>query len=322
MPRRLSFFVASLQLARVGLVLTAVSNIWLVVWVSRAEEGLARDARPPGLAPWAALLTTAAVAVGTYVFGMTLNDLMDIRRDRVLAPDRPLPSRRVRPATAMALAVAALLTAVAGSVPLGAHSTLLCLVTATMILFYNGPGKYIAGLGILTLGFIRAAHMLIADPDLLYLWPVWLTMTHVVGLSAACHRLEEKRPALSGPHLWVVTLGWAFVSVAMFAWMNRQGSLTFSGRPWVWVGPSIAAAAFVAIAFRTVRRAPRPQAAGGLLMKRGLIWLIVYDAAWLAGIGAWRAAAINAALLPITFLLMLVVRHLRTLADGPAGFRR
>jgi hypothetical protein len=315
MARRLSLLVASLQLARIGLVLTAVSNIWLVMWLGRGPAG-------GGLQTWAALATTAAVAVGMYIFGMTLNDLMDARRDRVLAPDRPLPSRRIRPATAMALAVAALLVAVAGSVPLGAVSTLLCLVTATMVLFYNGPGKHITGVGILTLGLIRAAHMLIAAPGLMYLWPVWLTMTHVVGLSAACHRLEGKRPWLTGAHVWTVTLGWAFVSVVAIGWMMHQESLTMPGRPWIWAGPVAAMAGFVAVALRTVWSAPTPQAAGGLLMKRGLIWLIVYDACWLAGAGLWGPAAVSATMLPATWLLMVIVRQLKTLSEGPVTFQR
>ena len=316
MARRLLTFVALLQISRVGLVFTAISNIWLVVWLSSAEGDSAEAI------PYDALAGSAAVAVGMYIFGMTLNDVLDMRRDRVLAPDRPLPSRRIRPATATILAFGALLVAIAASVPLGTRSALLCTATAAMVLFYNGPGKHIAGLGVLTLGLIRGAHMLIADPGLGYLWPVWLTITHVVGLSALCHRLEDKRPLLLGAHLWIVALGWAFVSVVMIGWMEQRDSLTLLGRPWIWAGPAAAIFGFLCLAVYTVGKTPRPQAAGGLLIKYGLIWLIVYDTAWLAGAGLWLAAAIHAMLIPATWLLMAAVRWLKLLAQTPAGFQR
>ena len=221
--------------------------------------------------------------------------------------------------------MAALLVAVAGSVPLGSRSTLLCILTATLVLFYNGPGKHIAGLGIVTLGLVRGIHMLIADPRLGYLWPVWLTVTHIIGLSALCHRLEEKRPPLAGPHVWVVTLGWAFISIAMIAWMEQRDWLILRGpvdRPWIWAGPGIAAVLFVLIAIHTTRTAANPQAAGALIMKRGLLWLIVYDAAWLAGAGLWKAAAVNGALLPATWLLMSLLRQLKVLTQSPVQFQR
>lgn len=318
MARRLLTILALLQLSRIGLVLTAVSNIWLVVWLGRAQRGV----QPAAEAPYGALAVAAAVAVGMYIFGMTLNDLLDMRRDRVLAPDRPLPSRRVRPGTATTLAVAALLVAIAGSVPLGRASTLLCIVTAAGVLFYNGPGKHIAGVGVLTLGLIRAVHMLIADPGLAYLWPVWLTLTHVVGLSALCHRLEEKRPPLMGTHIWIATLGWAFVSVAMIGWMARADALTLPDRPWIWVGPGIAAGLFLVMAVSTIWRSTTPREAGAQLMKWGLIWLIVYDAAWLAGAGLWTAAAIHGSLIPATWLTMLAIRRLKAATVGPVTFQR
>ena len=37
----------------------------------------------------------AMVSVGLYGFGMSLNDIIDRRRDRQISPGRPLPSGRV-----------------------------------------------------------------------------------------------------------------------------------------------------------------------------------------------------------------------------------
>ena len=295
--QRPSRLLALLQLTRAGLALTALSNIWLVLWLDRYLNPLhaMRDL-------WVDLLSTAAVALGTYTFGMTLNDLMDARRDRLIHPDRPLPSGRLSPATAAAIVVGSLLVAIAGSIPLGTHSTFLALATATLILFYNGPGKHVAGLGILLLGIIRALHMLIAAPEIGFLWPAWLALTHVAGVSALCHRLEEKRPPLIGAHVWLLTLGWAFLSLGVIGWMGREGQLTLPNHPWALIWPGAAAVAFLIPLSIILSRSPDPRRAGRTLMKLALAWLILYDASWLASLRLYTPALIHASLLILTLL--------------------
>lgn len=320
MAQRLGQLVACLQLTRIGLALTAVSNIWLVALLSRALPAGHPAAGPAHDLPlWRYLLLTGGAAVGMYVFGMTLNDVMDLRRDRLFAPDKPLPSRRVRPAAATALAIGALLLAIAASLPLGNRSAALCIITAGLVLFYNGPAKRLSGLGVLTLGLIRVGNMLVANPAFPFAWPIWLTMTHIVGLSALCHRLEGKRPTLTGGHVWLVTLGWAFFSLVTLEWLSRSGTAEARiGR--MWVGPTALALAFVAVAAWTCLRLRTPQRAGMTLMKQGLIWLIAYDAAWLAGAGLWKESLLVASLLPATWLLIGALRVLKLLAQPMPRF--
>lgn len=320
MSQRLGQIVACLQLARIGLVLTAVSNIWLVAFLSRALPDGHRAAGVSHAMPLGQyLLVTAAVAVGMYIFGMVLNDVMDLRRDRLFAPHKPLPARQFRPAAATGLAIGALLMAIAASLPLGNRSTILCLATAALVLFYNGPAKRISGLGVLTLGFIRAGHMLIANPDLPYVWPVWLTMTHVIGLSALCHRLEDKRPTLSGGHVWLVTLGWAFVSLIMIEWISRD-AVELDGLAWAWIGPTVLALLFVVYAVIICRKRHPSQSAGMTLMKHGLVWLIAYDAAWLLGAGLWKQSIVIIVMLPASWLFMAAIRALKLLAQPMPRF--
>jgi len=319
MNRALTSILPALQLTRIALVFTAIADIWLVVLLSDAL-GLPMTAVRP-LPLWAMLLCTAAAATGMYAFGMALNDVMDVRRDRTFAPDRPLPAGRMGMGGATAVAVAAVLLAVAGSVPLGTVSTLLCLGCAALVLFYDTLGKHLPGVGVLTLGLIRVVHMLIANPSMGYYWPVWLTLTHVTGISAAGHRLEGKRPQLAGRGVWVVVGGWAFLTVVLIAWMGHEGALRVPEQPWLWVGPTAAAAVFVGMALYLARRSERRQMVGGLLIKRGLLWLIVYDAAWLAGAGEWIAAIGIALLLVAALGTMTAIRQLKALSE-PTGFRR
>ena len=319
MHRALSTILPALQLTRIALVFTAIADIWLVVLLSEGL-GLPMTAVRP-LPVWAMLLCTGAVATGLYAFGMALNDVMDVRRDRTFAPERPLPAGRMGLGGAIVVAVGALLLAVAGSVPLGRISTLLCLGCAALILFYDTVGKHLPGVGVVTLGLIRACHMLVANPSMGYCWPVWLTLSHVIGISAAGHRLEGKRPRLAGRSVWVVVGSWAFLTLALIAWMGSEGLLRIPDRPWLWVGPTAAAVVFLGMVLNLARGNVKRQVVGGLLIKRGLLWLIVYDAAWLAGAGLWMEAVAIASLLGAAMLSMSVIRQLKVLSE-PTGFRR
>lgn len=321
MAHRLVQLVACLQLTRIGLVFTAVSNTWMVALLSRSlppEYAAAGPAHTMSLARY--LLLTALTSSGLYIFGMTLNDVLDMRRDRLFAAGKPLPSRRVRPATAVSIAIGALLVAIAASLPLGIRSTAICLVAAGLALFYNGPAKRVSGMGILTLGLVRGGNMLVANPAFPMAWPVWLTMTHVIGLSALCHRLESKRPWLTGVHVWTVTLGWAFLSLVLLGWLMQEGPAPFQPN-WAWVGPTALGITFVGYAVYEVGRSGDLAATGSLLMRRGLIWLIAYDAAWALGARQWGAAAILGALLPATLLLMTLVRWFKAWSEPMPKFQ-
>jgi len=322
MPRLLP----TLQLMRFALVYTAISNVWLVAFISRSspQEPAVDAVRQMPMA--LLLLCTALVAGGLYVFGMVLNDVLDVRRDKVFAPNRPLPSGRMSVAAAIAIAFTALLIAVAASVPLGAAATFVTLITATLILFYDALAKHDPGIGVLTLGLIRGADMLIANPDLAFAWPVWWNFTHILTLSAICYALERKRPLFSPRDGWIVTGGWAFVTISLIMWMGHRDTMILTDHPWVWVGPLGAAVVFIAMGVRTVHVAPDKSIAGAVLMRRGLLYLIVYDAAWLVSAAMWWQAAVLAALLVMAYGSMLTMRNLsaalgaepRYIRDGKA----
>jgi hypothetical protein len=96
-----------LRLVRAPLAPTAACDAVACALLARGA-GLASGGGPPALAVPEALLI-AATSVLVYAAGMAGNDLFDLRRDRTIAPDRPLPSGRLSKtfATVLVLACAA-----------------------------------------------------------------------------------------------------------------------------------------------------------------------------------------------------------------------
>src|SRR3954470_21592450 len=89
-----------LQLTRMALVFTAISDSaceLLLLWKRR------HPVHSPQLGDahlWKQAGVVALVSLGLYGFGMSLNDIIDRRRDRQISPHRPLPSGRIGVVTA------------------------------------------------------------------------------------------------------------------------------------------------------------------------------------------------------------------------------
>lgn len=305
-----------LQVTRLGLMPTAIANIWLVVFLSRlldpAELGRPADGR---MALLPTLLLTAGVAMGLYVFGMTLNDLLDARRDRLLAPGRPIPSGRISSQAALIIAIVALLLGIGCAIPLGPWSAMFALGCAVLILIYDGLAKHIPAIGLLLLGLIRATHMLIAEPTLSFTWPVWVTMTHVILISAVAYTLEGKRPPLHIPNVMLLVIGWIFFSLVLLGSSLMRGTLILPGHPWIWVAPLLTGLVFLVWAGRLIITSEDAKKAGRNVIKFGLLWLILLDTSWLISFQAYRAAAIIGMMLVLALALMKISRLLDTPAD-------
>src|SRR5687768_14889974 len=102
-----------LQLARIALVFTAISNAWCSLFLWHALRHQSLDLLDAML--WKQAAAIALISTGLYGFGMTLNDIIDRRRDQQLAAHRPLPSGRIGVGTAHVIAGLLVLMALVGS---------------------------------------------------------------------------------------------------------------------------------------------------------------------------------------------------------------
>jgi 4-hydroxybenzoate polyprenyltransferase len=310
-----------LQLTRMALVFTALadSGCTFLLWTARSHGGIGSVWQWIDPAQAAALMM---ISIGLYGFGMSLNDIIDQRRDARLAAHRPLPSGRIRPATAIAVSASLAVLAIAGGLiysargPAGQLSLMIVGFTLALIVFYDFAGKYLVAPGLLTLGLIRFFHAAIAAPQLPVPWHPLLLLNHITLVSTIAYQWELKRPILTRAHVWSVLGGLAGVNgllVGVFVWRRWNDprvvhlAAALALRPGL-VYPALAIIAFIALAFFIRRqRVPRRQA-GQTLMLLGLLWLIVYDAAFVAAYVGYLPAALILLLLPIAWLSVQLMR--------------
>ena len=308
-----------LQFTRMALVFTAISNSLCTLLLSiRRDIGpnasILNQLRPH----WPLPLLVATISVGLYGFGMALNDIIDRRRDQQLASHRPLPSGRIRLATAHVIAALLFAAAIAAGIGYarlsgpGWLSFALVIWTSFLIGFYDFAGKYLVAPGLLTLGLIRFFHAVIPAPHLPLLWHPLLLFTHVSLLSAVAYAWEEKRPALTRLH-WFAVIGGVIVidALAIALVALKSGSEHAYDSLWLKSGlalPAALAIAFLVVAWLIRAQSPTSRQAGQTLMLTGLLWLIVYDSAFAVIYVGWKYAIALLFLLPMSYLMVHLMR--------------
>jgi hypothetical protein len=313
-----------LQLTRMALVFTAIADGLCTVLLSAQRRAAAQGTTLGAQLDARQIAAAAAISVGLYGFGMSLNDIIDRRRDSQISPQRPLPSGRVGLAAAHVVCVALIAMAVLASVYYsslardGGTSVVLAVGTATLIAFYDLAGKYLVAPGLLTLGLIRMFHALVPDAHVPLLWhPLWL-LNHVAILSTVAYGWEEKRPPLTRRHWWFVLGGLGLIDAMFIALVGARRGAGEAGVTgvaaalrieWALLVPALASVLFVLIAWRVRAKSASSREAGQRVMLYGLLWLIVYDAAFVAGYVRNGVATLGVLmLLPVAYLSVQLMR--------------
>lgn len=297
---------AAVELMRLPLVITAISD-------SQAAYFLFTVSHPGRTWDLVASLCLLAMSAGLYCFGMVINDIIDIRRDRFLRPHRPLPSGRIGMQQAYLLAAGLLILGLVGGLgfalaPSGGGFMSIFFLTWTILLifFYNLAGKFVGAVGILTLGMARFFHAAVAQPHLPVLWQPLLLMDHVTLLTLVCYALEGKHPRLTKGHWWTVLGGLFLLNVmlaggvvlAMFLRSNSGAGMVDSlglHRGLLWpIGAMVIFVALAAAVLLSLREQEgldnrelleRRRKTGRQLMFSGLLWLVIYDLGFVIGFG-------------------------------------
>ena len=327
MRRLLKRIAPALQLTRVTVAFAVIANTWFVILWTRANPH--NEGRPALLVEqplWLLLGAAAMVAIGLFTFGVALNDILDLKRDRLLRPQRPLAAGRIGLEQALPVVVGTMIVAVLGATAFGTRAVLMTLAIQAAILVYNAAGKFIPAIGLVVLGLIYAGHMLIPNLGLKFLWPVWLVMTHALLVGAVSHRMARKVPRLSRRAIAGAVMGWAFWS-AVLLW--RQWKLSGASSIWPdWVSisaaawPAALALLFVLVSWRRVLKYGSGPRVAEKIERYGALWLSFYACAWFVGTDHLDAALILGILSIVAVVGMTVLREGYSLLEQPMGFRR
>ncbi len=317
-----------LHLTRVTTAFALVANTWFVILWSRASGAYEGGAARMTLSPlWVQLSGGALVALGLFGFGACLNDILDVKRDRALRPEKPLVSGQISMDAALTLVFVTMLASVLGAVIFGTAAVVMTALVLGAIFVFNAAWRFIPGFGLVALGLIHAGYMLIPNVELKFLWPVWLAMTHSLAVGAVTHRMSQKVPKISKRAAAAAIAGWAFWS-AIILWLEwlrdpRPRDLWPDWvNPWTAVWPAGLAVLFVVVAWGKAHGVgPGPRAAEKV-SRYGSLWLALYACAWLVGAGHTHEALILLALTGCAFLGMTVLREAYGLVEQPVGYRR
>jgi hypothetical protein len=314
-----------LHLTRFTTAFGVVANTWFVILWSHAyaehEPGMSSLAVPLV----AQLAAGALVALGLFGCGAALNDILDLKRDRMMHPERPLASGEISPESALALVMLGAMAAVLGATVFGMGAVRLTILLLAAILAFNAAGKFIPAIGLVVLGLIYAGHMVVPNVELRFLWPAWVVMTHALAVGVVTHRMGRKVPRLSRRALVAAVCGWVFWSAVIWSvqW-ERAGAGLWPDwvTPWVVVWPLLLGLAFAVAAWERVRRFGYGARAAEKINRYGSLWMALYACAWLLGSGKWGAGLLLAALAACGFLGMTLLREVYGLVEQPMGYRR
>lgn len=323
-----------LHLTRVTTAFAAVANVWFVILWTRAaaEEPGTMAIRTTPL--WLLLLGGATNALGLFTFAAALNDILDIRRDRWLNPERPLVAGRLTIEAALGMAVGTLMIATLGAAALGTSAVLLTLLVACAVLVFHVAGKYVPAVGLVLLGLIYAGQMVVPNLNLRFAWPVWLVMTHSLLVGAAAHRVARKSPSISRRAQIAAAAGWAFWTAVMLYAMWERGKAGEPGgapggrlwpewvNPWTALWPALLALLFVLLSWRRVRVLGHGPRAAEKITRYGALWQALYSCAWLFGEGYVDEGLIVLGLTGVGLLGMTVLREAYALVEHPTQYRR
>ncbi len=178
-----------------------------------------------------------------YSGGVALNDWCDLDVDGVERPERPLPSGRIAPKTAVMLAAGLLVAGVAWAAMVGAMAALTASAIALLVATYNFGLKSIPVVGPLNMGACRFGNVLlgacagpVASMRALPFAAFMMAWVVVISLISAREATSPRRqsavkamvlaiPLLDGVFVGMLTTPWLGVGVAAFAlpaWLTAR----------------------------------------------------------------------------------------------------
>lgn len=184
------------------------------------------------------LLAAAGASFCLYLFGLILNDLLDLAEDVRERPERPLPAGEITVPQARMAAIAAALSGLNLAAAAGRAALLTAAALAVLIVLYNAVLRRIPAAGFLAMGLCRGLSLLLGAitacpglwtqpgvPRLPVLFAAAGLSLHVAAFSALALR-EAEPDAVRHPSIrWQPLLALCVTLPALLAVMAAQGRI-------------------------------------------------------------------------------------------------
>jgi 4-hydroxybenzoate polyprenyltransferase len=306
-----------IKLTRLTGAFGAVAGVWFVVlWTYSVE-----DAALTRTDLVADLVGATVLGLGLYAFAAGLNDLVDLRRDRAMGRQRPIARGEISPETGQLIITFTLLAALAGAATLGLMNVVVAIAVAAAIVVFNALVKTIPAARLVLLAAIYAAHMLIPNVELKFLWPVWLAMTHALAAAGVVGWISRKSPRLSPRAAVSAAVGW-LIATGLLARLSIERNAQLwpegvSARSLIWIGVAV----IVFVGYVLLRARGDRARAAGRVERYASLWHAVYATCWLMGQREETAGWIMAGFAAAGFVVTGIVRELYSIADQPITYR-
>ena len=204
-----------LELLRVPNLLTVPGDPLAGFVVAKAAGDVGADLTAPEAV---SLALAATVSLLLYAAGLLWNDWFDLAEDRRERPQRPLPSGRVRPASAAVAAGALMAAALVFAYFAGRSVLVVAGILAAAILAYNALLKRNGVLGPATMGLCRGLSVLVGAAALPG-GPLLVTAALVLAGGAVLYIAAVTALAAGETRATDVKGKAAFIAVAASAWL-------------------------------------------------------------------------------------------------------
>lgn len=275
-----------LQLSRPANLVTAVADILAGMAIASFTFS--------NLSPFWLVLST----IGLYGGGVVMNDVFDAKLDAVERPERPIPSGKVKLASAALLGISLLFFGILAATIFSFQSGVVAIGIGILTIMYNRFAKHHAFLGPLTMGMCRGGNLILGMsvlPESFEKWG-WISAVPIAYIFAITMISQDevhggkKRTLYTAALLYLAVLSVQLVIavnkgnilltipfVLLHAWLIGRPLLNAIHNP---IGPLI-----------------------GKAVKAGVISLIVMNASWCMAFGLWPVALAVLALLPLSMRL-------------------
>lgn len=237
-----------------------------------------------------------AATAGLYAGGVVLNDFFDADVDALERPERPIPSGRASRTGTARFGALLLVGGISAAAMVSFPAFAIALAVAICAVLYDAAGKRYPVLGPINMGLCRGGNLLLGVsvlPAMLgELWFLALMPVAYIGAVTAVSRGEVHGGRRDTGLLAILLV--AVVVALLFILGARSDYRVLEATPFIVL--------FALLVFPPFIRAAREPSADSIrtAVRRGVLSLVVMNAALAAGFAGWIVGLIVLALLPLS----------------------